>query len=309
MTHSHIRLSRRHRSAAGVAAASAALLSLCAPTATAQSLAVTAGDGPNYVALGDSYASGAGLPDVKDKDCDRTKYGYAHMISTSSAVAGLNRAFKDVTCSGATTREFWNSKGTTPPQANALTPNTKLVTLTMGGNDVGFAKVLEKCATEAIRTGLKGSPCKTEFTKGGKDELGERINTMEGRIRDVLADVRRRSPDAKVIVVGYPALFPDNGVGCPSYTGVPIAEGDFAFLRDTTKKLNRALQRQAAAGGVGMYFADTYALTAGHDMCQPSDKRWIEPLVNPAKDTQIAHPNQYGQHAMALSAMVQINKQ
>ncbi|MFI7498786.1 SGNH/GDSL hydrolase family protein [Streptomyces sp. NPDC049687] len=308
MTHSPIRLSRRHRAAAGVAAASAALFSLCAPAATAQSPAVAAGDGPNYVALGDSYASGAGLPDVKDKDCDRTKYGYAHLISTSSAVAGLNRAFKDVTCSGATTREFWNSKGTTPPQANALTPNTKLVTLTMGGNDVGFVEVLTTCTKQAILTGLKGSPCKAEFTKGGKDELGERINTMEGRIRDVLAEVRRRSPDAKVIVVGYPALFPDNGVGCPS-AGVPIAEGDFAFLRDTTKKLNRALQRQAAAGGVGMYFADTYALTAGHDMCQPGKERWIEPLMKPAEDTQIAHPNKFGQYAMALSAMVQINKQ
>ena len=290
--------------AAGVAAASAALLSLCAPAATAQNAAVTSSDGPNYVALGDSYASGAGLAGVTDAECDRTTGSYAGLISKSSAVAGLNRAFKDVTCSGATTRSIWNYQGSKPPQADALTPNTKLVTLTLGGNDVGFTNVLTTCALVAS-SDRNGSPCKQHFTAGGEDVLGERINTMEGRIRGVLADIRRRSPDAKVIVVGYPALLPDNGVGCQE---VPFAKGDFAFLRDTTKKLNRALERQAAAGGVGMSFADTYTLTVGHDMCQSPEKRWIEPLFAPAPNTMAAHPNANGQFVMALSTYRQIVK-
>lgn len=264
---------------------------------------MAAGDGPNYVALGDSYASGAGLAGVKDKECDRTTGSYPSLISKSSAVAGLKRAFKDVTCSGATTRAIWNYQGSKPPQINALTPNTKLVTLTLGGNDVGFSSVLGTCAVVAS-SDRNGSPCKQYFTAGGKDVLGERINTMEGRVRDVLADVRRRSPHAKVIVVGYPALFPESGVGCSE---VPFAKGDFAFLRDTTKKANRALQRQAAAGGVGMSFADTYTPTVGHDMCQPSEKRWVESLT-PAANTAAAHPNSLGQLVMALATLQQIYK-
>lgn len=294
---------RKRRAAVRAAVASAVLLSLGAPTASAQNAAITAADGPNYVALGDSYASGAGLPGVKDEECDRTTRSYASIIAGTDAVAGLNRAFKDVTCSGATTRSIWNPQGDKPPQAEALTPNTKLVTLTLGGNDVGFADILAMCWSLAGPEG-KGSPCKDKYTADGKDVLGERINTMEGRIRGVLQDVRRRSPDAKVIVVGYPALFPDNGADCAE---VPFAEGDFAFLRDVTKKVNRALERQAVAGGVGMSFADTYTPTIGHDMCQPRDRRWIESLT-PAADTLAAHPNVTGQFVMAWATAAQIAK-
>ncbi|CAM5522232.1 SGNH/GDSL hydrolase family protein [Streptomyces aurantiogriseus] len=303
MTHSPSRPVRKCRAVAGAAVASAALLSLCAPTATAQNAAITSADGPNYVALGDSYASGAGLAGVKDEECDRTTGSYAGLIAGTDAVKGLNRAFKDVTCSGATTRSIWNHQGTKPPQANALTANTKLVTLTLGGNDVGFTEILAKCWSVAA-SDPDGSPCKESYRPGGKDVLGERINTMEGRIREVLKDVRRRSPDAKVIVVGYPALFPDNGVRCPE---VPFAQGDFAFLRDMTKKVNRALERQAVAGGVGMSFADTYTPTVGHDMCQPRERRWFESLT-PAANTLAAHPNASGQFAMAVVAYGQIVK-
>ncbi|WP_128382239.1 SGNH/GDSL hydrolase family protein [Streptomyces cavernae] len=305
MTHPQSRPTRKRRAAAGAAAASAALLSLCAPAATAataQNAAVTSADGPNYVALGDSYASGAGLAGVKDEYCDRTTGSYSSLIAGSSVVKGLNRAFKDVTCSGATTSNFWNSQGAKPPQANALTPNTKLVTLSLGGNDVGFTGILKKCV-EGYFSKPNGSPCKEYYT-GGKNDLGVRINDMEGRIRDVLKEVRRRSPDAKVIVVGYPALFPDTGVGCNE---VPFAKGDFTFLRDMTKKVNRALERQAVAGGVGMSFADTYTPTVGHDMCQPRERRWFESL-SPAQNTMMAHPNEYGHYAMAMLTHAKILK-
>ncbi|MFJ8546852.1 SGNH/GDSL hydrolase family protein [Streptomyces sp. NPDC093586] len=216
--------------------------------------------------------------------------------------AGKNRAFKDVTCSGATTRGIWNPQGSKPPQINALTPNTKLVTLTIGGNDVGFTGVLATCAL-VKSSDPDGSPCKKQYTTG-KDVLGERINTVEGRVREALTDIRRRSPDAKIIVVGYPALFPDNGAGCAE---VPFAKGDFAFLRDTAMKLNRALARRAAAGGTGVSCADTYAPTVGHDMCQSRSRRFIESLT-PGAGAMAAHPNGYGHLMMAVAAYDRILK-
>ncbi|MFJ4696386.1 SGNH/GDSL hydrolase family protein [Streptomyces sp. NPDC088766] len=301
MTHFTNRFSHAYRTAAAIAVAGATVLSLGAPAAIARTQAAASADGPNYVALGDSYASGAGLAGVTDTECDRTTAGYGAVVSRTSAGAG--RTFKNVTCSGATTAALWNSQGSKPAQLNALTPNTKLVTLTLGGNDVGFTGVLTTCVLVAS-SDPAGSPCKKYFTAGGKDVLGERINAVEGRVRDALTDIRRRSPDAKVIVVGYPAIFPDSGVGCAE---VPFAKGDFSFLRDVTKKLNRALQRRATAGDRAVRFADTYAVTVGHDMCQPRDTRWIESL-NPGKDTLAAHPNSVGQFAMATAAYAEILK-
>ncbi|WP_243766312.1 SGNH/GDSL hydrolase family protein [Streptomyces sp. GC420] len=218
-------------------------------------------------------------------------------------VGGQNRTFKDVTCSGATTRSIWNHQGSKPPQADALTPETKLVTVTLGGNDIGFSSVLTTCVLVAS-SDPAGSPCEKYFTASGKDVLGERINTLEGRMRGVITDIRRRSPEAKVVVVGYPALFPDNGVGCGE---VPFAKGDFAFLRNTTKKLNRALERRAVAGGAGVSYADTYSVTVGHDMCQPRDRRYVESLT-PAQNTLAAHPNSMGQWLMASAAYARILK-
>ncbi|WP_406450808.1 SGNH/GDSL hydrolase family protein [Streptomyces sp. NBC_01622] len=298
-----------------VVVTSAAAFTLSAPTATpistvsaststfAETSVVSTGGGSPYVALGDSYASGAGLGGVKDAECDRTSGSYPSLIARFFAVAGPRHAFKDVTCSGATTRDFWNARGSKSPQIDALTADTRLVTLTLGGNDVGFSSVLATCARLAP-SDRDGSPCERYFTADGKDVLEERVTAMEGRVHDVLADIRRRSPHAKVIVVGYPALFPDDGVACPE---VPFAKGDFAYLRDTTKKANRALARQAMAAGAGTSFADTYTPTIGHDMCQPRDERWIESL-SPAVNTTAAHPNSLGQSVMAGSALRQIYK-
>ncbi|MEV6546760.1 SGNH/GDSL hydrolase family protein [Streptomyces sp. NPDC051665] len=297
------RQSQTRRAAAGVLAASAVVLTLSAPTAAARSTAATSTDGPAYVALGDSYASGAGLAGVKDKECDRTTGSYPSLISKFASTVGLKHTFDDVTCSGATTNNYWNPQGSTARQADALTPRTRLVTLTMGGNDVGFSSVLATCARVAA-TDRDGTPCKQYFTADGKDVLADRVATMEGRVHDVLADIRRRSPHAKVIVVGYPALFPDNGVGCAE---VPFAKGDFAYLRDTTKQADAALRRQATAEGIHASYADTYTPTVGHDMCRPREERWVESLT-PAADTAAAHPNESGQFAMAIATLRQIFK-
>ena len=297
------RQSQTRRAAAGVLAASAVVVTLSAPTAAARSTEAPSTAGPAYVALGDSYASGAGLAGVKDAECDRATGSYPSLISKFASLVGLNHTFDDVTCSGATTNNYWNPQGSKAPQADALTHRTRLVTLTMGGNDVGFSSVLATCARVAA-TDREGTPCKQHFTADGKDVLADRVATMEGRVHDVLADIKRRSPHAKVIVVGYPALFPDDGVGCAE---VPFAKGDFAYLRDTTKQANAALRRQATADGVNASYADTYTPTVGHDMCRPREERWVESLT-PAADTAAAHPNASGQFAMAVATLRQIYK-
>ncbi|MFD3309083.1 SGNH/GDSL hydrolase family protein [Streptomyces sp. NPDC058694] len=266
-------------STAGATAASASAPS----TSTARTV--------NYVALGDSYASGPGIPTQVDAACARSDRNHPSLLA-----AARNWQLTDVSCSGATTTALAGPQGSQPPQLDALGADTDVVTLTIGGNDIGFSRNLATCAGLTSKDPT-GNPCQAFFTSGGTDQLEQRVNDTAPKIAAALDAVRQRAPHAKVLVVGYPDLFPDDGVGCTG-SAVPLAAGDFAYLRDTEKKLNAMLASQASANGAG--YVDTYTPTVGHDMCKPAGERWIEPLV-PEGPAAPAHPNAQGQQAMAAT--------
>ncbi|MFJ2952744.1 SGNH/GDSL hydrolase family protein [Streptomyces sp. NPDC087226] len=245
--------------------------------------------GLDYVALGDSYASAPGVPTQVDAECARSSSNYPSLVAVSRGAR-----LTDVSCAGATTADLATGQNGGAPQFDALGRRTDLVTVSIGGNDVGFTTVLGTCARLAA-TDPAGTPCRTHFTGGGTDELQEAVAATGPRITQVLKEVRERAPRAKVVVVGYPSLFPDDGVGCTS-PAVPFAAGDFAYLRDTTKALNTMLERRARQSGAA--YADTYTPTVGHDMCAPTGERWIESLA-PETPAAPAHPNAQGEGAMA----------
>lgn len=259
-----------------------------APAASAaQAAESTTPSYSNYVALGDSYASGAGLTGVKDANCDRTKANYPSVIQVSLKA----KVFKDVTCSGATTAEMTKAQGTNAAQFNALSADTDLVTLTLGGNDIGFTEIITTCVVGGY-SNPTGSPCKAHYNASGSDAITARVNSTATKLSTVLNGIRARAPKARVMVVGYPSLVPDNGKKCRPV--VPFADGDVPYLRDVTKKLNAALESRARSAGAE--YVDTYTPTVGHDMCEKEVDRFIEPL-----DTKLkaAHPNTWGQTAMA----------
>lgn len=263
-----------------------------APTASAAESTRPTYD--NYVALGDSYASGAGLSLVDDADCDRTSESYPAVI----AGAVKAKSFKNVTCSGATTAEMAKAQGTNPAQLSALSADTDLVTLTIGGNDIGFTEIITNCVVGSF-SDPTGSPCKAHYNASGSDALTTRISSAAAKLTVTLQYIRALAPKARVLVVGYPSLVPDDGKACRP--GVPFADGDVSYLRDVNKKLNQALAERARSAGAE--YADTYTMTIGHDMCQNETDRWIEPL-----ETKLApaHPNRWGQHAMAYGAYNQL---
>ncbi|MFF7330041.1 GDSL-type esterase/lipase family protein [Streptomyces sp. NPDC008150] len=244
-----------------------------------------------YVALGDSYAAGPGIPDQVDANCARSDHNYASLVA-----AERHLPLKDVTCSGATTAEMTGPQGTAPAQFTALNSRTALVTLSIGGNDIGFSTILGTCA-HLTAADPAGAPCRAYYNATGTDQLRAAVNTTAPKIAAVLRGIHHRAPHAKVMVVGYPDLLPDDGVGCTS-ASVPFAAGDFAYLRDTEKALNAMLAKQAARGGAR--YVDTYRPTVGHDMCKPVGQRWIESL-QPASPAAPAHPNAAGERAMATA--------
>ncbi|MGW4599844.1 SGNH/GDSL hydrolase family protein [Streptomyces sp. NPDC004457] len=262
-----------------------------APAGTAAASTVTAGRGVvDYAALGDSYASAPVVPTQVDATCLRSSQNYPSLVAQSRSAT-----LTDVSCSGATTADMTAPRADgVPAQLDAVHRGTDLVTVTVGGNDIGFSTVLGTCA-QLTAADPAGTPCRTHFAGTGVDRISDAIARTGPKVAQVLRGIHKRAPHARVLVVGYPDLFPDDGVGCTSKT-VPLAMGDFAWLRDKEKELNAMLARQARTSGAR--YVNTYAPTVGHDLCKPAGERWIETFA-PQTPAAPVHPNATGEQVMA----------
>ena len=255
-----------------VAAAVAAVLVAGSVTSTATAFAPAA-KYTKYVALGDSYTSAplVPLPELLSLGCLRSISNYPKQLAAQLQVT----AFADVSCGGADTTNMTQPQatplGTFPPQFNALTADTDLVTLGIGGNDFSvFGDIVGTCP------GLRdndpaGAPCKQHFTVDGKDTLADKIAQTQVRITDVVNGIRQRSPKATIALIGYPKIAPEKGT-CPAI--LPFADGDYAYLYSIEQKLNQAVENAAKAGGA--LYVDTFGPSTGHDACAPEGQAWIQ---------------------------------
>ncbi|MFF1546605.1 SGNH/GDSL hydrolase family protein [Streptomyces sp. NPDC058291] len=280
---------------AALTAATASLL-LSGTGSAGAATASEQGSVKHYVALGDSYAAGTGLPQQTNAECRRSAGSYPSWIAETYKPA----VFKDVTCSGATTRALWNKQGSAAPQVDALTKDTDLVTVTLGGNDLGFSDVLTTCVLAGLTT-KEGTPCRDRLAAGGKD-LDADFAKLSTRIPDMLTDIKRRSPQARVVVVGYPNLFPADGSSCGA--SVPLAKGDMTWLNQATNRLNLLLE--TAAYLKQAEFVGTSSVFHGRDMCQPSSGQWINPLLPQTPGS--AHPNAIGHLMTAFEVYDRLSK-
>jgi lysophospholipase L1-like esterase len=289
---------RGRRGAAVLGAVLGGCALVAATTAPVSAQAQGNGHGTEYVALGDSYTSGPGIPQQVDAGCARSDHDYPSLVAARRQVSG----FDDVSCAGATTAEMWQAQGTNAPQLDAVHRDTDLVTLQIGGNDVGFGPIISTCARLAAQDPT-GNPCERSYTAAGYDQLTLAIVETAPKVARVLRAVHARAPHARVVVVGYPDLLPDDGSGC--FPQVPFAQKDFPYLRDTEKRLN--LMLRLVAGVNRAEYVDTYTPTAGHDMCKSPADRWIEPL-RPASPAAPAHPNAKGEDAMAQAVLERLGQ-
>ncbi|WP_424189261.1 SGNH/GDSL hydrolase family protein [Actinokineospora sp. G85] len=248
-----------------------------------------------YVALGDSYAAGPGIPDQTGGGCGRSTANYPALVAKWLGVP----TFVDVSCGGAVTADLRSAQrlgqGTAEPQFDALTADTDLVTLTVGGNDTGFGEILSTCAREGSADPA-GNRCQRRYTAAGGDLLATRVARTGRDVVAALRAIHQRAPEARVIVVGYPRILPA-GPGC--WPLVPFAAGDTAYFDATQRLLNDTLA--AAAAETGDAFVDPYPYSDGRDACAPPAQRWVEPLL-PASPASPVHPNAAGMAAVAALA-------
>jgi lysophospholipase L1-like esterase len=293
------------RTVTGLLAAALAVTATGAPTASAQvSAAQTRAVGyQEYVALGDSFSAGPLVPQQRPDavGCLRSTNNYPAFLATYFSLT----RWTDVTCSGAETGDMRNRQrtivpGPAPaPQLDALSPSTDLVTLGIGGNDFGlFGSMISTC--EEVRSqDPDGAPCRKHFTVDGVDTKKRDARRIQPRVGRVVRQIKRRSPEADVFVVGYPRLLPRRGT-CDA---VPFAKGDYRWGNAVERILNRSIRR--AAENNGATYIDLYPASAGHHACA-GDQAWINGSeIKPLRAANF-HPFLRGMRGMSRAAYRQM---
>ena len=265
-------------------------LSLVTVTVFAAAAFAAAAPAATYVSLGDSYVAGPFIPNpVPPFGCLKSDRSYPRLAAPSIG------PLRDPSCSGAKTDDMTSPQeveidGPNPPQLDSLEAGTEVVSVTIGGNDIGFSEIAQSCIT----LNPFSSPCRDKYNSGGKDVIAERIVATAPKVAEVLQGIHFRSPEARVYLVNYPAIFPETGSGC--WPRMPISYSDAPYLRAKQRQLNSMLATEAAANGVTL--VDWYQASIGHDACKSSTVRWVEPLV-PNNPSAPIHPNLRGMEGAA----------
>ena len=258
---------RISRLLAGTAFAAAAILAATAVTAAARPSPAGAASAVRYVALGDSYSSGlgAGAYDPASGNCDRSAYAYPEQWAAANAPA----SFTSMACSGATT------SGVLSSQVSALSQATTLVSITIGGNDVGFSSVMETCVLQSTASCLAA-------VSAAENQVA---TTLPGKLDTTLRTIRGDAPSAKVVVLGYPEFYDlANSNVCPG-----LSTADRSALDQGADQLDGALA--AAAGRNGAGFADVRGQFSGHEICDL--RSWLHSVTIPIGSSY--HPTADGQ--------------
>jgi lysophospholipase L1-like esterase len=228
-----------------------------------------------YVALGDSYSSGVGAGNyiASSGSCDRSPNAYSALWAAAHAPS----SYVSVACSGATTSDVISS------QVSALGAGTTLVSITIGGNDVGFASVMETCVLDST------SSCLTAVANAESQVA----TVLPGKLNSTLATIRSHAPSAHVVVLDYPELYDLNN----SWWCIGLSTSDRTALNQAADRLDAAIQ--TAATVAGDTFADVKSRFQGHELCDGND--WLH-SVNITDISESYHPTAAGQSGAYLPA-------
>ena len=249
---------------ASVVTAAAAVIALANPASAAA---------VNYVALGDSYASGLGTGsyDGASGSCKRGPLAYPALWAAATAPA----SFKSVACSGAKTGDVIN-------QSAALASSTNLVTVQVGGNDAGFTDVITTCTFGSDQDCInRVNQSKTYIA-----------NTLPGLLTNVYGTIRSKSPSARVVVLGYPRLYK-----VPGTCNVGLSDTKRAAINSGSDALHNTIS--ARAGAAGFTYIDVRGVFTGHEIC--SSSWWLNSLSWPVEESY--HPNRAGHQSGYLPAL------
>ena len=178
-----------------------------------------------YVALGSSFAAGPAIPEaVPGQSCGRSTANYAHLVA-----AQLGLDLTEASCIGATIDNVTTTvQEMNPPQLEAVTSDTSIITITIGGNDVSYSASLTTCGLD----GMNGTSC-LEASGGGASDvdsfaIDSRLEQEESKLVATLGQLKQAAPAARIYLVGYPLILPEPAVASPP--DVLLQPADAAFL-------------------------------------------------------------------------------
>ena len=214
--------------------------------------------------------------------CGRSDHNYPSLVA-----AKLGLDLVDVSCSGATTADVTTTRqGSVSPQIDAVNARTALVTFTVGGNDIGYSTDTIACAAMDARG---GSCAATRHAAGTRREVA----ALPRDLTKMIDDIRVRAPSARIVMVTYPKVIPDDPATCAALS---LSAADAAFIASLGRQLETIFTTVAAATHVTL--ADPYVRSSGHGPCAATAERWIEGAI-PRSPGAPFHPNEDGHIEMA----------
>lgn len=244
--------------------------------------------GAKYTALGSSFAAGPGI-DVQLGNCGRSDHNYSHLVA-----ARLGLTLTDVSCNGATTDHILTtSQNGAPLQIEAVSSDTALVTVTIGGNDITFTSSTFACA---------GKPASERCTANlDQAMINEAVRQLPAKLGATLDAIRARAPQATIVVVTYPRVFPVEAASCRE---LDLGPEDTAYLAALGEKLESAFVRVAADKKA--LIADAYVLAEGHGPCD-SPGRWVNGATVAENGIRF-HPTAEGHIEMAKLVLTALGR-
>ena len=258
-----------------------------APTAAAEPTST-------YVALGDSAAAAPLVPPAEDMlRCNRSGGNYPRVLA-----AALGVSVVDVSCSSAASGDITDHPqrlvlGTAPTQLDAVGADTDLITISIGGNDVGLVGVALRCIT-FLPPGQVPAPCTSRYVTGGRDEISDTIRAQIPKWDKMFAAIRAKAPSARIVLVGYGTYVRPSGC----FPQQPMHPADADYLQAKVDEINDATSASAAAHGIE--FFDTRPVTSGHDGCAAPGDRYLEGIL-PSRQAVPLHPNDAGSAAIGAA--------
>ena len=279
----------------------------------------------SYAALGDSYSSGEGVPPYVDPSdtlfsgCHRSTEAYPRLLSIPGSmlpIAQRQRAeFDFLACSGAVTDDvtaFGTGQNLSPfglgddfilPQMaaeNGINDERDLITITIGGNDAQFARILVYCLTHSNCHSLRPFDPYTDL------ELGEVLSLLlipyvKNKVKLIHQELKGYTPNATTLVLGYPMLVGGNEcsqASMPFFPDSKLSTSEQEWIREANQLLNEALEQSAKETGLHFVAVDT--LFRGHEVCGNSVP-WIHGVKVPDLKSSF-HPTRTGQHMLAKAA-------
>lgn len=269
--------------------------------------------GGTYVHLGDSYSSGGGAETTPLQDkagtVDTSVYelragsfhgcGRANNNAAQLVAKAKNLKLVDASCGGAVTdnilvkNQFYNE----PRQLDSVTADTKLVTLTIGGNDAALLFLIG-CSYPGMPVGLA---CFWGWNSI-VGEIDKKVTAMGPKVAATLAAIKQKAPNAQIRIAGYPYLLPLPETKLTGSCAKELSVKERTDAKRVQDRANAIIQAAATANGPNTKFVDPHAAGSGfdavdefgtRDMCSGSQNRWINGVLD-TKSTGGYHPNAKG---------------